>query len=318
MISTRARLVRFVSKQIFKRVKPDSDVVAIRRLFERIQLRKRLASGVTMRKAAIAGVGCEWLVPDGCDEAPVFYYLHGGAYLMGSPATHRQMLSYIASAAGVRALLPEYALAPEQPYPAGLNDCLAVYRGLLETGIACERIVIGGDSAGGGMGVATLLSLREAGDDLPAAAVLMSPWLDLTASGESVVSRAAQEPWFKSGDMQQVARQYCPEGDLRRPLLSPVYADAGKLPPMLIQVGDHEILLSDATRLADNIAAAGGQATLQVWPDMWHVFQFFVRLMPESKLAIKDIATFIRRQVYTSGPESVAGQVRNGCGQTTD
>lgn len=297
MISLRARLIRFVTRQIFKRVKPDSDVVATRRLFERLQARKRMAPGVVMRPATIGGVACEWLVPEGCDDAPILYYLHGGAYMMGSPATHRQMLSYIAREAGVRALLPDYALAPENPFPDGLHDCLAAYRGLLASGVDADAVVIGGDSAGGGMAMAALLSLREAGDDLPIAAVLLSPWLDLTASGDSTISRATKDPWFKADDMQEVARRYCPQGDLNKPLLSPVFADVSGLPTMLIQVGDHEILLSDSTRLADKISAAGDQVTLQVWPEMWHVFQFFIRRMPESARAIKGIGTFIRTQL---------------------
>lgn len=297
MISLRARLVRFFSKQLFKRIKPDADVVAMRRLFEKLQKRKRMAAGVRMRQASIGAVACEWLVPDGCDDAPILYYLHGGAYLMGSPATHRQMLSYIVREAGVRALLPDYALAPEKPFPAGLHDCLAAYRALLASGVDADSIIIGGDSAGGGMAMAVLLSLREAGDDLPIATVLLSPWLDLTASGDSILSRASRDPWFKGDDMKVVARRYCPHGDLKDPLLSPVYADVSGMPAMLIQVGDHEILLSDATRLTENITAAGGQVTLQVWPEMWHVFQFFIRQMPESARAIKGIATYIRAQV---------------------
>jgi acetyl esterase/lipase len=297
MISFRARLIRFFSKQLFKRVHPDSNVVAIRRLFEKMQKRRRMAPGVDMRPATIDGVACEWLVPDGCEDAPILFYLHGGAYLMGSPATHRQMVSYIASEAGVRALLPDYALAPEKPFPAGLNDCLTVYRGLLAAGANASHILIGGDSAGGGMSMATLLSLRDAGDALPLAAVLLSPWLDLTASGESMTTRASKDPWFRPDDMQAVGRKYSPEGDLDYPLVSPVFADASGLPPMLIQVGDHEILLSDSTRLRDNVLAAGGQATLQVWPEMWHVFQFFIRRMPESRRAIKDIGAYLRQQV---------------------
>jgi acetyl esterase/lipase len=294
MISLRARIIRFVSKQLFKRVSPDSNVKAVRRLFEKVQARKRMAKGVEMRPATIEGVECEWLIPEGCEDAPILYYLHGGAYLMGSPATHRQMLSFIARESGVRALLPDYALAPENPFPGGLNDCLTVYRGLLAAGANASHILIGGDSAGGGMTMATLLSLRDAGDAMPVAAVLLSPWLDLKAGGESMKTRAAKDPWFRPDDMVDIARKYSPEGDLGYPLLSPVYADATGLPDTLIQVGDHEILLSDSTRLSDNIVAAGGKVTLQVWPEMWHVFQFFVRQMPESKRAIGDIANFIR------------------------
>ena len=147
---------------------------------------------------------------------------------------------------------------------------------------------------GDGPPIIGLLSLREAGDDLPAAVVLLSPWLDLTASGESMQTRAKKDPWFRPDDLKEVARMYCPDGDLADPLLSPVFADAARLPETLIQVGDHEILLSDSIRLADNISASGGKVTLQVWPEMWHVFQFFVGQMPESKRAIRDMAKFIR------------------------
>lgn len=294
MISFRARIIRFVSKQLFKRLNPDSNVKAVRRLFEKAQAGKRVAKGVAMRHATIEGVACEWLIPEGCEDAPILYYLHGGAYMMGSPATHRQMLSFIARAAGVRALLPDYALAPENPFPAGLHDCLAVYHGLLAAGANARHIMVGGDSAGGGMTMAMLVSLRDAGDDLPAATILLSPWLDLSASGESMKTRKEKDPWFRPDFMEKIARKYAPEGDLDYPLVSPVFADATGLPETLIQVGDHEILLSDSTRLSDNISAAGGKVTLQVWPEMWHVFQFFVKLMPESRRAIDDIAKFIR------------------------
>ena len=294
MISIRARIVRFVSRQLFKRVSPDSNVAAVRRLFEKVQARKKIAKDVEVRTATIEGVACEWLIPDGCEDAPILYYLHGGAYLMGSPATHRQMVSFIARESGVRALLPDYALAPENPFPAGLQDCLAVYRGLLAAGANAKHILIGGDSAGGGMTMATLLSLRNAGDDMPIAAILLSPWLDLTTTGQSAKTRADKDPWFRPDDMEQVARKYSPDGDLADPLISPVYAGVSGMPDTLIQVGDHEILLSDSTRLSDKLSSAGGKVTLQVWPEMWHVFQFFVRLMPESKRAIADIAKFIR------------------------
>jgi monoterpene epsilon-lactone hydrolase len=294
VISFRARFIRFVSKRIFKRLSPDSNVKVVRRFFEKVQARKRIAKGVAIRDATIEGVACEWLIPKGCEDAPILYYLHGGAYLMGSPTTHRQMLSFIAREAGVRALLPDYALAPENPFPAGLHDCLAVYRGLLAAGANADHILIGGDSAGGGMSMAVLLSLRDAGHDLPAATILLSPWLDLSASGETMKTRKKEDPWFRPDFMLDIARKYSPEGDLKYPLLSPVFADAAGLPETLIQVGDHEILLSDSTRLSDNISAAGGKVTLQVWPEMWHVFQFFVRQMPESRVAINDIAKFIR------------------------
>ena len=296
----RARMVRYFSKQVFKRVSPQSDILRVRKTFEAMQKKNRVAKGVAVSEAELAGIACEWLIPPGCDNAPVLYYLHGGAYLMGSPATHRKMVSHIAKAAGVRALLPDYSLAPEKPFPAGLNDCLAVYRQLLETGVSANGIVISGDSAGGGMSMATMLSLRDAGDPLPAAAVLLSPWLDLTGRGESGITRAEEDPWFRVDDMMDIASMYQPDGDLTNPLVSPVFADANGLPPMLIQVGDHEILLSDSTRLTGNITAAGGEVSLKVWPEMWHVFQFFIGQMPESKRAIIDIGDYIRGRFHAA------------------
>ena len=300
MISMRARMVRYFSKQVFKRVSPQSDILRVRKTFEAMQKKNRVAKGVAVSEAELAGIACEWLIPPGCDNAPVLYYLHGGAYLMGSPATHRKMVSHIAKAAGVRALLPDYSLAPEKPFPAGLNDCLAVYRHLIETGVSANDIVISGDSAGGGMSMATMLSLRDAGDPLPAAAVLLSPWLDLTGRGESGITRAEEDPWFRVDDMMDIASMYQPDGELTNPLVSPVFADANGLPPMLIQVGDHEILLSDSTRLTGNITAAGGEVSLKVWPEMWHVFQFFIGQMPDSKRAIIDIGDYIRGRFHAA------------------
>jgi acetyl esterase/lipase len=297
MISLRARIIRSVTKQIFKKISGDSDVAPLRDTFERLAARTRPARGTRIRHATIAGVECDWVVPKICDESKVLLFLHGGAYVMGSSKTHRTMVSHIARAAGVRALIPNYRLAPEDPFPAGLEDCLAVYRQLLDSEVAAENVVIAGDSAGGGMTMATLLSLRDAGDALPAACCLLSPWLDLAASGDSVTSRAAKDPWFKAADMPKTAAHYCLEGQIRDPLVSPLYGDMHNLPPTLIQVGDHEILLSDSTRASEKMTAAGTPVTLQVWPEMWHVFQFFIGRMPESKRAIRDIGAFFKKQL---------------------
>jgi acetyl esterase/lipase len=289
-------MIRFMSKQFFKRIRPDSDIDKLRLDFEAISTKMRPADGVQIRHANIAGIECDWLVPEGCDDAPVLYYLHGGAYVMGSPKTHRRMVSHIIRRAGMRALLPDYRLAPEHPFPASLEDSTSVYRALIKGGADPTNMAIGGDSAGGNLAMATLLALRDTGDPLPATCFLLSPWLDLAAKGESHETRAEHDPWFRPEDMPEVVKKYCSEYDLKNPLVSPVYADASDLPPTLIQVGDHEILLSDSIRLADNIEKAGGEVTLQIWPEMWHVFQFFIGQMPESKKAIKRIAEYLRLQ----------------------
>ena len=186
---------------MFKKISPDSDIPTLRASWEEIAARTRAAAGTRVRHTTIAGVSSDWLIPPEADEAPVLLYLHGGAYVTGSSKTHRTMVSHIAFRSGMRALLPNYRLAPEHRFPAGLEDCVAVYRALLESGVDANRIVIAGDSAGGGMTMAALLTLRDAGDALPAAAVLLSPWLDLTGSGESHSTRNDTDPWFNAEDM---------------------------------------------------------------------------------------------------------------------
>jgi monoterpene epsilon-lactone hydrolase len=308
MISLRARAVRFITKQMFKKLSADDDVEPMRELMENLAKRSSPASGTHIRHAKIAGVECDWVVPKDCDESRVLLYLHGGAYVMGSSKTHRTLVSHIAKQAGVRAILPNYRLAPEDPFPAGLKDCVAVYRQLLSSGISPENLVIGGDSAGGGMVMATLLSLRDANDPMPAAACLLSPWLDLAGEGESMRTRESPDPWFRPEEMPKVVARYCLQDQIRDPLVSPIYGDVQGLPPILIQVGDHEVLLSDSTRMAEKINDAGGQVTLQIWPEMWHVFQYFVGKMPESRRAIHQIGAFLRANLEVAEPSTKANR----------
>ena len=259
--------------------------------FSRLLTRAR---GVRIEPAKVADLPAEWLRPLNAPEDRVLLYLHGGAYVLGSCASHRALVSHIARAGGINALLPEYRLAPEHRFPAAIDDAVAVYRALLASGKRAENIVIAGDSAGGGLAVATLLSLRHTGDPLPAAAVLLSPFLDVTASGETARTRADRDPWFHAKDMQVVVRYYCGAEQVRNPLVSPVFANVAGLPPVYIQVGDDEILLSDSTRFADKMRAAGNKVDIEVWPEMWHVFQLFVGKMPEARQAVNKIGDYLR------------------------
>lgn len=293
MISLRARIIRYFARRSFEHLTPDSNLEDVRRGFEKTATRLKGPRTVAVRQDTVAGVDCDWLIPRGCERRPLLYFLHGGAYVMGSSRTHRRLLACIARAAGVRALLPNYRLAPEHPFPAAIEDARDVYRELLRRGEAPSRIAIGGDSAGGGLTMATLLTLRKEGVVLPAATILISPWLDLSASGESMHSRANYDPLFRPHHMPAVADFYSGRLTHRDPLISPVYADLGGLPATYIQVGDHEILLSDATRIADKFRKANVPVALDVWPEMWHVFQFFVGLMPEATRAVNDLAEFI-------------------------
>ena len=294
-LSLRARLVRLVTAWYFDSLDvADIDVRAVRRRWGRLSKLLIPAIGVRVRRDHVAGLRAEWLVPKLAPERKLILYLHGGAYVMGGCDTHRQLVSHIARASGVRALLPDYRLAPEHPYPAAIEDAVAVYRRLLADGYAARDIVLAGDSAGGGLAVALLLSLKAAGDPLPAAACLLSPWLDLAAAGDSMSSRADRDPWFRAEDLPHVAAYYCAEKDLVDPLVSPVYADVSGLPPFYVQVGADEILFSDTVRFGDNIRAAGGTIEIEEWPNMWHVFQAFVAVMPESRRAINKLADYIR------------------------
>jgi monoterpene epsilon-lactone hydrolase len=299
-MSRRAKFVRWVTGTYIRGLDvPNLPVRKARATFEKIAATFLIrATGVQVERTRIAGVKVDWLRPKNARKDKVLFYLHGGAYVLGSPRTHRQLVSHTARAAGVIAVLPDYRLAPEHPFPAGIDDAVAVYRGLLESGFKAEDVIIAGDSAGGGLSVATLLALRHAGLPMPVAAVLLSPFLDVTGSGESATSRADRDPWFDIADLHVVARYYCPdESQWRNPLVSPVFANVAGLPPMLIQVGDDEILLSDSTRLAEKLEAEGIDVELEIWPHMWHVFQMFIGKMPESRAAVKKIGAYIRRKL---------------------
>jgi acetyl esterase/lipase len=272
----------------------DVDVRKIRRLWDYLGGLMITASGVKKTRDEINGLYAEWLTPRNRMNDKLLLYLHGGGYVVGGCDMHRQMVSHIARAGHIQSLLPEYRLSPESKYPAAIEDVVGVYRTLLASGVKAENMVVAGDSAGGGLVVAMLLSLRDAGDPLPAAAILLSPFLDATASGESMQSRASQDPWFHPEDVSLIADYYCELQQRNDPLVSPIFADVGGLPPMYIQVGDDEILLSDSERFAEKIAAAGGKIDLEIWPEMWHVFQMFVGKMPESGRAIKKIGDFVR------------------------
>ncbi|MDH5621086.1 MAG: alpha/beta hydrolase [Gammaproteobacteria bacterium] len=294
MSSIRAKFMRSISSAYIRRLHiGELDIHRIRRRWSRIGHVMMTAIGVRVEPDRINGLYVEWLTPKGRMDGKLLLYLHGGGYVVGSCDMYRQLVSHIARAGQIRTLLPEYRLAPEHRFPAAIDDSVALYRSLLAMGIKAGDIIIAGDSAGGGLTVATLLALRDAGEPLPAAAVLLSPFLDLTGSGESMRTRAAQDPFFRAEDLPDVADLYCEPHQRRFPLVSPVFADIEGLPPMFIQVGDDEILLSDSERIADACIAAGIAVELEIWPEMWHVFQMFVGKMPEARHAVNKIGQYI-------------------------
>jgi monoterpene epsilon-lactone hydrolase len=241
------------------------------------------------------GVPAEWIAtPEALHERGI-YYLHGGGYTLGSINTHREMISRLSRAARARALAIDYRLAPEHPFPAAVEDSTAAYRWLLAIGVDPARLVIAGDSAGGGLTVATLVALRDAGDPLPAAAVCLSPWVDLEGLGESMTTRAEVDPMVQREELLQHVKAYLGDAHPRTPLAAPLYADLRGLPPLLIQVGTAETLLDDSTRLAERAKAAGVDVVLEPWDDMIHVWQFCAAILPEGQQAIDRIGEFIRK-----------------------
>ncbi len=248
---------------------------------------------VDVERTTAGNIPIEWLRPVAAPDNRVILYLHGGAYTMGSCTTHRALVSRIAKASQTPALLPEFRLAPEHPFPAALEDAMAVYRWLMEHGLSPEKVVIAGDSSGGGLAIALTVLLRDNDVPLPAAIACLSPWADLELSGESITTRAQVDPICSLEESQYHAAHYIGKHDPRAPLLSPLYADLHSLPPILIQVGDREILLSDAIRLKECARNNGVDAELEVWDGMWHVWHLFARYVPEGQRAIYKIGAFI-------------------------
>lgn len=256
-----------------------------------------VAESVSCEPVSAGSIAAEWIVPEGAFDGDVMLYLHGGGYCVGSINTHRSMVSHIARAAKTKALLIDYRLAPENPFPAAVEDSTTVYNWLLSQGIAAGDIVIAGDSAGGGLSVATLVSLKEKEIPLPTAAVLLSPWVDLEITGDSIITRADIDPMVTKEGLAEMAGAYLGNTDPRTPLASPLYAGLEGLPPMLIHVGAAEILLDDATRMADRAGQAGVDVTLNTAEDMCHVWHFFSSMLPEAMAAIEEIAQFTRNHL---------------------
>ena len=252
--------------------------------------------GTIVEPADADGVPAEWVVADGVRADRVLMYLHGGAYQIGSPATLRHMVALVSAAAQVRVLSVDYRLAPEHPFPAAVDDALAAFRYLLRSGIAPTSLAIAGDSAGGGLALATLIALRDSSEPLPIAAVALSPWTDLALTGESLRTRADVEIMLNPAGMPETAETYLAGADPRHPYASPLYADLHGLPPILIQVGDAEVILDDSTRFAAKARTAGVDVTLEVWDDMPHVWQAFAGLLPESDKAIERIGQWLQQR----------------------
>ena len=275
------------------------DLQALRAHLDRFAFPALPADRVPIRRASLGGVQGWRLDPPGAPEEAALLYLHGGGYVFGSIKTHGAFVSALARRAGLRTWFPEYRLAPEHPFPAALEDARAAYLGLLGSGQAPERLALAGESAGGGLALGLLLSLRKTGSPLPACAALISPWVDHTFSGGSI---ALNEPYdFADRALaERWSAAYLAGADPRHPLASPLFADLAGLPPLLVQVGGAELLHDEVEELVAKARAQGAEVAFTDWPGMFHVWQFAQALLPSGAQATDELARFLRDRVATN------------------
>ncbi|WP_326949202.1 alpha/beta hydrolase [Amycolatopsis sp. NBC_01307] len=251
---------------------------------------------VTVTAVDAGGVPAHWLSAPGADAGRTLLFLHGGGFSLGSLRSHGELAARLGRATGMRVLFPEYRLVPEHPFPAGVEDVRAVWHWLRAQGVPAGSVALAGDSAGGALGLTLLLSLRDAAEDLPAAAVVLSPAIDLTTSGASMAERADEDPIFTPGMIRGIAAGYLGEADPRAPQASPLFGDFTGLPPLLVQAGTAEVLLSDSERLAETAAAAGVDVTLTIGEGLPHVYPIMAGT-PEAAEATREIAAFLGKHV---------------------
>lgn len=255
--------------------------------------------GATFAPGEAGGVAGEWAFKHQKTEA-IILYLHGGGYFACSPATYRPITGGFALE-GLSVFTPDYRLAPEHPYPAAVEDALSAYRALLAD-YGARRMVIAGDSAGGGLALGMLLAARDAALPMPAGVVLFSPWTDLAVTGASIKRNAKRESLLVGARIQEAAALYLADADPKTPMASPLYGDLANLPPLFIQVSEREILLDDSLRLAEKIKATNGEVELQIWPNMPHVWQLGQSFLPEARAALKQAANFARQALASPAP----------------
>jgi len=256
-----------------------------------------VAADISFEPVSIGACPAEWSLAPGSDASRVLLFFHGGGYCSGSIRSHRGMVSEAGRAAKVRTLALGYRLAPENPFPAALEDALAAIAFLHDQGVPGDRIAIGGDSAGGGLSLATMIRLRDAGKPLPACAWLVSPWVDLEMTGASIETKATIDPLIHREYLQELAANYLHGQDPRNPLVSPLHADLAGLPPVLIQVGSAETLLDDAVRIAGRLGAADVATHLEIWPDMIHAWHLWSARLTAGRQALASAGAFIAMQL---------------------
>ena len=260
---------------------------------------QKTPKAISVESFSINELSVEWISHKSANAEKIILYLHGGGYVSGRLEMYRLLCGSISEKSGARVLMPEYRLAPDYPFPAALEDALLIYAWLLQNGFSAENIVIAGDSAGGGLSLAMTLALRDEGRPLPAGIVCLSPWTDLSFSGDSHETNADKMVILYPDNLRLWAESYIAHADPRTPHISPAFADFANFPPMLIQVGSEEVLLDDARMVADAAKSAGVDVTLSIYEGMWHVWQT-IGILPEAKNAFEEIGEFMRELRHSS------------------
>ncbi len=293
MASVRSQLLAaFLRMTVKKKFARSGDLIKERASMDKMSAMS--VKGKPGRLEAVGSVTGEWHEPQLGSKEAVVLYLHGGGYVLGSPTSHAGMASMMADLAQARVFVLDYRLAPETPFPGALEDAISAYKALLEKGEKPEKIVIAGDSAGGGLAVALMIALKEEGMPLPAAGVCLSPWADLSFSGDSMQANAKADSILCRESLAWLGEQYLADLAPNDPRVSPIFADLTGLPPLLIQVGSDEVLLDDAVRLNKVAKKAGVESTLEVWSGQVHVWPLMSKLIPEARQALQGIGTFIK------------------------
>ena len=296
--SLRSKLISgFIKVGVKPFLGPQTDLQKLRKFANGATRFVMLPKNTHVENISADGVPSEWVFVDGVNQKNVVIYFHGGGYNWGSCNTHRELAARLSLVSDARVLLVDYRLAPEHPYPAALDDAISAYQWLLDEGFAANNIVIAGDSAGGGLTLSTAVSLRDKNIPLPAALVCLSPWADLEMSSDTMISNDRIDPMLNNASLSFWAKNYIASDQGSNPLISPIHADLHGLPPLFIQAGEREVLLGDALLIKENAQAAGVDVTLDVWPDMWHVWQAMARVVPEAQQAINELGVFINKQL---------------------
>ena len=305
MPSARARVLNaFLRATTKRRWRPDMDIREIRARAESLDRRlARRLPPIAMEQVRVNDVAATWFGADALSSRGTILYLHGGAWCLHLPHLYRQFATRLSEVTGMRVLLPDYRLAPEHPFPAGVDDALAAYRWLVENGYGAKPLFVAGDSAGGNLAAVTLMRARDAGLELPDCAAMLSPSTDLTMSGASHLYNERPDPMFSARATGLVADLYCPGADHWHPWLSPLFGDWHGLPPLLFQAGSTEMLLDDSIRAHDRARAAGVDARIKVWPGLPHVFQIF-EWIPEATTGLREVADFMLEHAATSAATS--------------